>query len=166
MPRTLDLMEKTGLMPEHYHRFPHEFSGGQRQRIGIARALAAEPRVLVADEPVSSLDISIQAQIINLLQELKHNHGLTMLVVSHDLSVLRHICNRIAVMYLGSIVELAPAETLFRQCRHPYSQALLAAIPTISGGVPQKAVNSTQAGEPPSAINLPNGCRFHPRCPY
>lgn len=166
MPRTLELMEKTGLLAEHYHRFPHEFSGGQRQRIGIARALAAEPKVLVADEPVSSLDISIQAQIINLLQELKHNHGLTMLVVSHDLSVLRHICNRIAVMYLGSIVELAPAETLFMQCQHPYSQALLAAIPTISGGAAQKAINNLQAGEPPSAINLPKGCHFHPRCPY
>ncbi len=162
---TISLMAQVGLATDQYDRFPHEFSGGQRQRIGIARALAAQPGVLVADEPVSSLDISIQAQIINLLQELKHQHGLTMLMVSHDLGVLRHISDRIAVMYLGSIVELAPAQELFNQCHHPYSQALLAAIPRIHKIIqtPGKPLCSTEV---PSAINLPVGCRFHPRCPY
>ncbi len=163
---TIKLMAQIGLATDQYNRFPHEFSGGQRQRIGIARALAASPSVLVADEPVSSLDISIQSQIINLLQELKDQHGLTMLMVSHDLGVLRHISNRIAVMYLGSIVELAPAQELFRQCRHPYTQALLAAIPRLhktSDSSPAPAIRSLEL---PSAANLPQGCRFHPRCPY
>jgi peptide/nickel transport system ATP-binding protein len=161
---TLNLMAQVGLATDQYDRFPHEFSGGQRQRIGIARALAAQPGVLVADEPVSSLDISIQAQIINLLQELKDQHGLTMLMVSHDLGVLRHISDRIAVMYLGSIVELAPAQELFSQCRHPYSQALLAAIPRIHRTVqtPVKPLCSTDVA---TAANLPTGCSFHPRCP-
>lgn len=161
----IKLMEQVGLSSDQYDRFPHEFSGGQRQRIGIARALAVQPRVLVADEPVSSLDISIQAQIINLLQDLRHQHGLSMLMVSHDLGVLRHISDRIAVMYLGSIVELAPASELFRHCRHPYSQALLAAIPRIhqASAVSSKPLLSHDL---PSAANLPEGCRFHPRCPY
>lgn len=161
----VSLMEQVGLVADQYDRFPHEFSGGQRQRIGIARALAAQPQVLIADEPVSSLDISIQAQIINLLQELKHQRGLTMLMVSHDLGVLRHICDRIAVMYLGTVVELAPAQELFRQCRHPYSQALLAAIPSIHRSL-ETDMQPLFTNEIPSAANVPVGCRFHPRCPY
>lgn len=160
------LMTLVGLAADQYDRFPHEFSGGQRQRIGIARALAAQPRILVADEPVSSLDISIQAQIINLLQELKTGHGLTMLMVSHDLGVLRHVSDRIAVMYLGSIVELAPAQELFLQCRHPYTQALLAAIPRLKRDESTRPTPPLIAAEPPSAADLPSGCRFHPRCPY
>ena len=163
---TIKLMAQVGLASDQYDRFPHEFSGGQRQRIGIARALAAQPAVLVADEPVSSLDISIQAQIINLLQELKQQHGLTMLMVSHDLSVLRHVSDRIAVMYLGSIVELAPAQELFRQCRHPYTQALLAAIPRLHKVSDATVTPVIRSHELPSAANLPQGCRFHPRCPY
>lgn len=162
---TLLLMDQVGLSVDQYDRFPHEFSGGQRQRIGIARALAARPQILVADEPVSSLDISIQAQIINLLQELKQQHGLTLLMVSHDLGVLRHISDRIAVMYLGTVVELAPALELFRQCRHPYSQALLAAIPRIHR-TPESTVPPLRSHELPSSTDLPRGCRFHPRCPY
>ena len=163
---TIKLMTQVGLASDQYDRFPHEFSGGQRQRIGIARALAAQPAVLVADEPVSSLDISIQAQIINLLQELKQQHGLTMLMVSHDLSVLRHVSDRIAVMYLGGIVELAPAQELFRQCRHPYTQALLAAIPRLHKVSDTTATPAIRSHELPSAAILPQGCRFHPRCPY
>lgn len=162
---SVNLMEQVGLSGDQYDRFPHEFSGGQRQRIGIARALAARPAVLIADEPVSSLDISIQAQIINLLQDLKQQHGLSLLMVSHDLGVLRHICDRIAVMYLGAVVELAPASELFTHCRHPYSQALLAAIPSIhkNSGISCRPLRSHDV---PSAANLPEGCRFHPRCPY
>lgn len=163
---TCKLMAQVGLGSDQYDRFPHEFSGGQRQRIGIARALAAQPSVLVADEPVSSLDISIQAQIINLLQELKQQHGLTMLMVSHDLGVLRHVSDRIAVMYLGGIVELAPAQELFRQCRHPYTQALLAAIPRLHKSLDSSPAPAIRSHELPSAANLPQGCRFHPRCPY
>ncbi|MDK9719134.1 MAG: ABC transporter ATP-binding protein [Trichlorobacter sp.] len=163
---TIKLMTQVGLAGDQYDRFPHEFSGGQRQRIGIARALAAQPAVLVADEPVSSLDISIQAQIINLLQELKQQHGLTMLMVSHDLGVLRHVSDRIAVMYLGSIVELAPAQQLFIQCRHPYTQALLAAIPRLHKASDSSQTPAIRSHELPSAADLPQGCRFHPRCPY
>ncbi len=162
--QTIGLMQQVGLSAELYDRFPHEFSGGQRQRIGIARALAAEPSVLVADEPVSSLDISIQAQIINLLMELKQRQGLTMAVISHDLAVLRHMSDRIAVMYLGTVVELAPAQTLFTQCRHPYTEALMAAIPRL-----QSTRQRQPAGlqhELPPLHSVPNGCRFHPRCPY
>jgi peptide/nickel transport system ATP-binding protein len=162
---TMRAMEQIGLAADQYDRFPHEFSGGQRQRIGIARALAAQPEVLVADEPVSSLDISIQAQIINLLQDLKQQRGLTMLMVSHDLGVLRHICDRIAVMYLGVIVELLPTNELFRHSRHPYSQALLAAIPRINRTV-GTAVKPLISQDLPTATSLPDGCRFHPRCPY
>ncbi|QOX79092.1 ATP-binding cassette domain-containing protein [Trichlorobacter lovleyi] len=162
---SVNLMEQVGLSGDQYDRFPHEFSGGQRQRIGIARALAAKPAVLIADEPVSSLDISIQAQIINLLQDLKQQHGLSLLMVSHDLGVLRHICDRIAVMYLGAVVELAPASDLFTRCRHPYSQALLTAIPSIHK-VSGKSCRPLRSHDVPSAANLPEGCRFHPRCPY
>lgn len=162
--RAVALMGQVGLAAELYDRFPHEFSGGQRQRIGIARALAAHPTVLIADEPVSSLDISIQAQIINLLLELKHTQGLTMAVISHDLAVLRHMSDRIAVMYLGTVVELAPATALFNRCRHPYSEALLAAIPRLHAA--QAPGRRVLQQELPSASNLPKGCRFHPRCPY
>lgn len=162
----IKLMTQVGLAEDQYDRFPHEFSGGQRQRIGIARALAAQPAVLVADEPVSSLDISIQAQIINLLQALKQQHGLTMLMVSHDLGVLRHVSDRIAVMYLGSIVELAPAQELFIQCRHPYTQALLAAIPRLHKSSDSSPTPVIRSHELSSAADLPKGCRFHPRCPY
>lgn len=163
--RTAVLMEQVGLSPDQYDRFPHEFSGGQRQRIGIARALAVQPTVLVADEPVSSLDISIQAQIINLLLELKQQHGLSILMISHDLGVLRHICDRIAVMYLGSVVELAPAQKLFRQCRHPYTQALLAAIPGIHD-TPKDDDHAVVLPDLQSVGAQTNGCRFHPRCAY
>jgi len=158
------LMRQVGLAPELYDRFPHEFSGGQRQRIGIARALAAQPTVIVADEPVSSLDISIQAQIINLLLELKQHQGLTMVVISHDLAVLHHMSDRIAVMYLGALVELAPAGALFRRCRHPYTEALLAAIPRLHPREQPPAVRLQL--EPSTSDGPPNGCRFHPRCPY
>lgn len=164
--QTLQLMSRVGLAPDYYDRFPHEFSGGQRQRIGIARALAANPRLLIADEPVSSLDISIQAQIINLLQDLKHHHGLTMLMVSHDLSVLRHISDRIAVMYMGTIVELAPTAVLFDHPRHPYTQILLSAIPRLHQKYSAPHMTHAILNEPPNATELPAGCRFHPRCPY
>ena len=159
------LMLQVGLSADQYDRFPHEFSGGQRQRIGIARALAAQPRLLLADEPVSSLDISIQAQIINLLQELKGQHGLTMAMISHDLGVLRHISDRIAVMYLGAVVELAPAVELFRCSRHPYTRLLLSAVPRIrrESSEPRPDI---PVGDPPSLAALPQGCRFHPRCPH
>lgn len=159
----VELMEQVGLTAEQYDRFPHEFSGGQRQRIGIARALAAQPSVLVADEPVSSLDISIQAQIINLLMELKQRHGLTLAVISHDLGVLRHLCDRIAVMYLGAVVELAPTATLFNRCRHPYTEALLAAVPSVHATSAQTAL---LRDIPAPTSGIPAGCRFHPRCPY
>jgi peptide/nickel transport system ATP-binding protein len=161
---TTALMEQVGLSPELHDRFPHEFSGGQRQRIGIARALAPQPAVLVADEPVSSLDISIQAQIINLLLELKHHQGLTMVVISHDLAVLRHMSDRIAVMYLGALVELAPAGELFRRYRHPYTEALLAAIPRLHPSDQHPPIRLQQGPAAPSGRS--SGCRFHPRCPY
>ncbi len=157
------LMLQVGLSADQYDRFPHEFSGGQRQRIGIARALAAQPRLLLADEPVSSLDISIQAQIINLLQDLKQRHGLTLVMISHDLGVLRHISDRIAVMYLGALVELAPAAELFSRSRHPYTRLLLSAIPRIRR---EGASSPPPPHDPPSLASLPQGCRFHPRCPH
>lgn len=161
---SVNLMEQVGLSGDQYDRFPHEFSGGQRQRIGIARALAAKPAVLIADEPVSSLDISIQAQIINLLQAMKTEYKLTLVIISHDLSVLRHICDQIVIMYLGIIVECAPAAELFQRCLHPYSEALLAAIPRIDGG----SHHSTPIlkDDLPSPMAIPSGCRFHPRCRY
>lgn len=159
------LMDQVGLSPDQYDRFPHEFSGGQRQRIGIARALAAQPRLLLADEPVSSLDISIQAQIINLLQDLKRRHGLTLVMISHDLGVLRHISDRIAVMYLGALVELAPAAELFTASRHPYTRLLLSAIPRIRRDLSELR-QDIPVGDPPSLVALPQGCRFHPRCPH
>ena len=158
------LMETVGLNPELAQRFPDEFSGGQRQRIGIARALAAAPNILIADEPVSSLDISIQAQIINLLQEMKSSFNLSLIMISHNLSVLRHMCDRVMIMYLGIIVEYAPATDLFRQCQHPYTEALIAAIPRISATPRNAAVILT--GDLPSPLAIPSGCRFHPRCRY
>lgn len=162
--QVLALMEKVGLPPEHYDRYPHEFSGGQRQRIGIARTLAVRPRLVVADEPVSALDLSIQAQIINLLKDLQQEFGLTYLFISHDLGIIEHVCDRVAVMYLGRIVELADAEQFYDQPRHPYSEALLNAVPIPDPEhVRQHQVLS---GEIPSPIDPPSGCHFHPRCPY
>jgi peptide/nickel transport system ATP-binding protein len=158
------LMQTVGLNPELSHRFPDEFSGGQRQRIGIARALAAAPHILIADEPVSSLDISIQAQIINLLQEMKSGFSLSLILISHNLSVLRHMCDRVMIMYLGTIVEYAPATNLFRQCRHPYTEALIAAIPRISAEPRDTTLILTD--DLPSPLLIPFGCRFHPRCRY
>jgi peptide/nickel transport system ATP-binding protein len=158
------LMKTVGLNPELAQRFPDEFSGGQRQRIGIARALAASPCILIADEPVSSLDISIQAQIINLLQKMKTDFDLSLIMISHNLSVLRHMCDRIMIMYLGIIVEYAPAGDLFRQCRHPYTEALIAAIPNISTGLRKTSIILTD--DLPSPLAIPSGCRFHPRCRY
>lgn len=158
------LMATVGLSPEFYDRFPHEFSGGQRQRIGIARALAPSPAIIIADEPVSALDVSIQAQIINLLLEMKEVYNLSLVFISHDLSVLRHVCDWISIMYLGSIVERAPAHLLFQRCLHPYSEALLAAVPHIS------TIDSPQPvllkDDLPSPLAIPSGCRFHTRCRY
>ncbi len=162
--RVTQLLETVGLPPESAQRFPDEFSGGQRQRIGIARSLAASPQLVIADEPVSSLDISIQAQIINLLQEMKRDFNLSLLIISHNLSVLRHMCDRIAIMYLGIIVEQAAAPALFRQCRHPYTEALLAAIPSLEVDAPKPPI--LLHDDLPSPLALPSGCRFHPRCRY
>jgi peptide/nickel transport system ATP-binding protein/oligopeptide transport system ATP-binding protein len=162
--QTNELLRIVGLTAEHFDRYPHEFSGGQRQRIGIARALAVRPRLLIADEPVSALDLSIQAQIVNLLQDLQEQFGLTYLFISHDLGIIEHVCNRVAVMYLGRIVELAPAEALYAAPRHPYSEALLNAVPVPDPNRPHRRL--VLSGEIPSAANPPSGCHFHPRCPY
>jgi oligopeptide/dipeptide ABC transporter ATP-binding protein len=159
------LMEQVGLNPEHYNRFPHEFSGGQRQRIGVARAIALKPKVIFADEPVSALDVSIQAQIINLLSELQRELGLTIVFIAHDLSVVRHVCDRIAVMYLGSVVELSDADTLFSHPRHPYTGALLSAVPIPDPRLAKQKARQVLAGDVPSPTNPPKACRFHTRCP-
>jgi peptide/nickel transport system ATP-binding protein/oligopeptide transport system ATP-binding protein len=163
-PQVLALMDKVGLSAEHYDRYPHEFSGGQRQRIGIARTLAVQPRLVVADEPVSALDLSIQAQIVNLLKDLQEEFGLTYLFISHDLGVIEHVCDRVAVMYLGRIVETASAANLYSQPRHPYTEALLNAVPIPDPN--RHRQKQVLSGEIPSPIDPPTGCHFHPRCPY
>ncbi|HET8760634.1 MAG TPA: oligopeptide/dipeptide ABC transporter ATP-binding protein [Nitrospiria bacterium] len=157
------IIEKVGLTPDALARYPHEFSGGQRQRIGIARALILKPQLVVADEPVSSLDVSIQAQIINLLQDLRREYQLSLLFIAHDLVMVRHISDRVAVMYLGRIVEFASSDALFTHPRHPYTQALIAAIPVPDPAVAPRTM--LLEGDPPSPINLPTGCRFYSRCP-
>nr|WP_163501398.1 oligopeptide/dipeptide ABC transporter ATP-binding protein [Halomonas socia] len=160
--RVGELLEQVGLSAMDIHRYPHEFSGGQRQRISIARALANEPEFMVCDEPTSALDVSVQAQILNLMRDLQREYGLTYLFISHDMAVVKHMADRIAVMYLGHIAEIAPAEQLFATPRHPYSQMLLAAVPTLTGMGKQRSVIK---GEVPNPVHPPSGCAFHPRCP-
>jgi oligopeptide transport system ATP-binding protein len=160
-----DLLAKVGISTRMINRFPHEFSGGQRQRIGIARALASQPEFIVCDEPISALDVSIQAQVVNLLEDLQDQLGLTYLFIAHDLSMVRHICDRVAVMYLGIIVELAGRDELYENPQHPYTQALLTAVPIPDPKLDRARKRQILTGDVPSPINPPNGCRFHPRCP-